>query len=178
MILDTIKQYIQSSDVTVLEKISKNEVLQEIELSLRSIPVEELNLNEYQAIIGDIVEIFLDEEEKSFPFAEKAYLISTYMMARGVDTAYFQYLFSVCSAAEIVLKLEPMVREEETYRVLEREYDRYVSRSVSIIIQKLQAMNSKGANDVQELEEAVEKIQELIDSRTNKKGKVDKKKMN
>lgn len=181
MILAQIKPYIEKSDIEQLATISKDEVFEEIVDVYKSIKTLVPNMEQYNALITDIVDILLSEETTNVPpFLERAYLITSYMMSKGMDSNYFLYLFSLVPAAEIVSTLLPLVEDELLYQLLEDEYDHYISRSLGLIKKEYKALQDHSELSKEQLETLVEKMEQWIDL-TNKnkpQKKVEMKKLN
>ena len=167
MIIDNLKQFEQNNewDIEHLSTIKQEELLDEVKNSYSNIvPMDYALYSNIPSIIVEQIVSGIEENESPLTknsFYERLLLQLFYMEARGLDNIYVKGVISICAPGFAAFYLNKMLKDEEEYQYLIEEYDRYITRSLSLVGNQAKALESIEQISSEDLGNAIKKLKEI-----------------
>lgn len=167
MIINKLKEFEQKNewDLEHLSTIKQEDLMEEIKDVYSNIVPIDYEL--YSNIPSIIVEQIVSDTEQTNSsliknsFYERLLLQLFYIEARGLDNIYIRGVMAICMPGFAAFYLNQLLKDEEEYQYLIEEYDRYVTRSLSLVGNQAKALESIESISSEDLGDAIKKLKEI-----------------
>lgn len=165
MIIDKLKSIdMDKISKEQFESIDGQELLKEIVDSY--VEFHPVDWNLFSSIPEAVTELMTsanDEQNTLYqnPFYEKMLIQIFYLEAKGMAHEYIAGILATINPAQFAFEIEKIIAKEDEYQFLKQEYDRYVQRSLSLLQQQVNLLESFNGLQQEDFETVLNQLKEF-----------------